>query len=175
MGELPVEMRESCQRLATLTEKLHGLAELFVNALSEKTGSHDIVRLHRTLLQMNRMLGYFEAQSKLWRLAAMVQASGAPISKWVTRNVHDGWPHLWFHCVGIRVADQLEKLLWRSVPHTVVTSATLRSLNSFSRLQEMSGLREKAGSFCQSYLPLQSCGLGKVAGAANALYVDAGK
>jgi ATP-dependent DNA helicase DinG len=47
--------------------------------------------------------------------------------------------------VGIRVSDQLEKLLWRSVPHIVVTSATLRSLNSFSRLQEMSGLREKAG------------------------------
>jgi ATP-dependent DNA helicase DinG len=52
---------------------------------------------------------------------------------------------MYFHCVGIRVSDQLEKLLWRSVPHIVVTSATLRSLNSFSRLQEMSGLKEKAG------------------------------
>ncbi|VDZ95052.1 ATP-dependent helicase [Salmonella enterica subsp. enterica] len=36
-------------------------------------------------------------------------------------------------------------MLWRSVPHIIVTSATLRSLNSFSRLQEMSGLKEKAG------------------------------
>lgn len=47
--------------------------------------------------------------------------------------------------MGIRVSDQLERLLWRSVPHIIVTSATLRSLNSFSRLQEMSGLKEKAG------------------------------
>lgn len=145
MGELPEEVMVICQRLAKLTEMLRGLAELFLNDLSEKTGTHDIVRLHRVLLQMNRALGMFESQSKLWRLASMAQASGAPVSKWATRDVRDGQIHLFFHCVGIRVSDQLEKLLWRSVPHIVVTSATLRSLNSFSRLQEMSGLREKAG------------------------------
>ncbi|CCJ74629.1 ATP-dependent helicase DinG/Rad3 [Cronobacter condimenti 1330] len=94
---------------------------------------------------MNRALGHFEAQSKLWRLASLAHASGAPVSKWVTRETREGQPHLWFHCVGIRVSDQLEKLIWRQVPHVVVTSATLRSLNSFARLQEMSGLRDKAG------------------------------
>lgn len=145
MGELPEEIMEICQRLAKLTEQLRGLAELFLNDLSEKTASHDVVRLHRVLLQMNRALGMFESQSKLWRLSAMAQASGAPVTKWATREVREGQLHLFFHCVGIRVSDQLEKLLWRSVPHIVVTSATLRSLNSFSRLQEMSGLKDKAG------------------------------
>ncbi|MGC6746592.1 hypothetical protein ACP0HM_31790 [Escherichia coli] len=29
-----------------------------------KTGSHDIVRLHRLILQMNRALGMFEAQKQ---------------------------------------------------------------------------------------------------------------
>ncbi len=146
MGELPQEVMEICQRLAKLTELLRGLAELFLNDLSEKTGSHDVVRLHRVLLQMNRALGMFESQSKLWRLASLAQSSGAPVTKWATRVVRDGQIHVWFHCVGIRVSDQLERLLWRSVPHIVVTSATLRSLNSFSRLQEMSGLKEKAGT-----------------------------
>jgi len=145
MGELPDEVMEICLRLAKLTEMLRGLAELFLNDLSEKTGQHDIVRLHRVILQMNRALGMFESQSKLWRLASMAQASGAPVTKWATRELVEGQMHLFFHCVGIRVSDQLEKLLWRSVPHIVVTSATLRSLNSFSRLQEMSGLKEKAG------------------------------
>lgn len=145
MGELPDEIMAICQRLAKLTEMLRGLAELFLNDLSEKTGSHDIVRLHRVILQMNRALGMFEAQSKLWRLASLAQSSGAPVSKWATREARDGQIHVWFHCVGIRVSDQLERLLWRSVPHIIVTSATLRSLNSFSRLQEMSGLKEKAG------------------------------
>ncbi len=145
MGELPDEIMEICQRLAKLTDMLRGLADLFLSDLSEKTGQHDIVRLHRVILQMNRALGMFEGQSKLWRLASMAQASGAPVSKWATRELRDGQLHLFFHCVGIRVSDQLEKLLWRSVPHIIVTSATLRSLNSFTRLQEMSGLKEKAG------------------------------
>ena len=145
MGELPDEVMAICQQLASQTEKLRGLAELFLNDLSEKTGSHDIVRLHRVILQMNRALGMFEAQSKLWRLASLAQASGAPVTKWTTRELREGQIHVWFHCVGIRVSDQLERLLWRSVPHIVITSATLRSLNSFSRLQEMSGLKEKAG------------------------------
>ncbi|WP_186805377.1 hypothetical protein, partial [Citrobacter sp. TBCS-14] len=65
-------------------------AELFLNDLSEKTGTHDIVRLHRVILQMNRALGMFEAQSKLWRLASLAQSSGAPVSKWATREVRDG-------------------------------------------------------------------------------------
>ena len=104
-----------------------------------------MVRLHRVLLQMNRALGMFESQSKLWRSASLAQSSGAPVTKWATRVVRDGQIHVWFHCVGIRVSDQ-RTAAWRSVPHIVVTSATLRSLNSFSRLQEMSGLKEKAGT-----------------------------
>ena len=163
MGELPDEAMEICQQLAKHLEKLRGLAEMFLNDLSEKTGTHDVVRLHRILLQMNRALGMFEAQSKLWRLASMAQASGAPVTKWATRDVKDGQAHLFFHCVGIRVADQLEKLIWRSVPHVVVTSATLRSLNSFSRLQEMSGLKEKAGDrFVALDSPFNHCEQGKL-------------
>lgn len=50
---------------------LRGLAELFLNDLSEKTGSHDIVRLHRLILQMNRALGMFEA-------AKQTLAAGVP-------------------------------------------------------------------------------------------------
>ncbi|MNZ42459.1 putative ATP-dependent helicase DinG [compost metagenome] len=163
MGELPDEVMEICKQLAKLLEKLRGLAEMFLNDLSEKTGTHDVVRVHRVLLQMNRALSMFESQSKLWRLASMAQASGAPVTKWATREVKDGQIHLFFHCVGIRVSDQLEKLIWRSVPHVVVTSATLRSLNSFSRLQEMSGLKEKAGDrFVSLDSPFNHCEQGKL-------------
>ena len=154
MGELPDEVLEIRQRLAKLTEMLRGPAELFLNDLSEKTGSHDIVRLHRLILQMNRALGMFEAQSKLWRLASLAQSSGAPVTKWATREEREGQLHLWFHCVGIRVSDQLERLLWRSIPHIIVTSATLRSLNSFSRLQEMSGLKRKRATVLWRWIPL---------------------
>lgn len=145
LGALPPELTEQCSRLFKLTDGLRSLAEFMVNDLSEKTGKHDIMRLHRAILHMSRMQGYLETMSKLWRLAAQDKASNAPIGKWVTRTYFDNQTHLVFHCAGIRVSEQLEKMLWRKVPHVVVTSATLRSLNSFSRIQEMSGLNEKAG------------------------------
>ncbi len=55
-------------------------------------------------------------------MAAMPKASGASVSKWISRELREGQPHLLFHCAGIRVSDQLEKLLWRKIPHVVVTS-----------------------------------------------------
>ncbi|KGT89491.1 ATP-dependent DNA helicase DinG [Erwinia typographi] len=145
MGLLPEEVLTLCARLFKLSDGLRGLAEALLNDLSEKSGQFDVVRLHRTLIQMNKALGWFEASSKLWRLAAMEKASGAPVSKWATREVRDGTAHLMFHCAGIRVSDQLEKLMWRKIPHVVLTSATLRSLSSFQRLQEMTGLTEEVG------------------------------
>lgn len=145
MGILPERLTESCAKLFKLTDGLRGLTEFVLNDLSEQTGKHDIVRLHRAILQMSRTFGYLEAMTKLWRLAALDKASNAPISKWVMREYRENQTHLSFHCVGIRVSDQLDKMLWRKVPHVIVTSATLRSLNSFARLQELSGLSEKAG------------------------------
>ncbi|WP_192458451.1 ATP-dependent DNA helicase DinG [Musicola keenii] len=145
MGHLPEEMREVCSRLFKLQDSLRGLAEYILNDLGEKTAKHDVVKLHQTMLRMSRLLGYFEAQSKLWRLAALEQASNAPVSKWIVRERREGVPHLYLHCAGIRVCDQLDRLLWRNLSHVVVTSATLRSLNRFDRLKELSGLDEQEG------------------------------
>lgn len=145
MGILPADMVEMAMRLFKLTDGLCGLVEFMLNDLTEQTGKHDIARLHQAIIQMSRAQSYLEAMRKLWRLAAMDSASNAPISKWVVREMRDNAVHLYLHCVGIRVSDQLEKLLWRKVPHVVMTSATLRSLNSFARLQEMTGLNEREG------------------------------
>ncbi|MEQ9769863.1 ATP-dependent DNA helicase DinG [Pectobacterium jejuense] len=145
MGKMPDEMRELCVRLFKLTDTLRALAEYMLNDLSEKTGKHDVVRVYQALLKMSRQQGYLESMSKLWRLAAMEKSSNAPVSKWITREMRDNQPHLHLHCAGIRVCDQLERLLWGKVSHVVMTSATLRSLNSFSRIQELSGLSEQEG------------------------------
>ncbi|WP_437213890.1 ATP-dependent DNA helicase DinG [Pectobacterium sp. LFLA-215] len=145
MGKMPDEMRELCVRLFKLTDTLRALTEYMLNDLSEKTGKHDVVRVYQALLKMSRQQGYLESMSKLWRLAAMEKSSNAPVSKWITREMRDNQPHLHLHCAGIRVCDQLERLLWSKVSHVVVTSATLRSLNSFARIQELSGLGEEEG------------------------------
>ncbi|MBS0892547.1 ATP-dependent DNA helicase DinG [Tatumella sp. JGM130] len=144
MGKLPADTEQCCQRLFKLCDALRGLCEGLITLLGEMTGKENMVRIHRGLLQLNRFLGWFESLSKLWWLAGMQQLSGAPVSKWLTTDWQEGKRHLWFHCAGIRVSDQLEKLLWRKVPHVILTSATLRSLNSFRRLSEMSGLNNAA-------------------------------
>ena len=56
----------------------------------------------------------------------------------------EGQLHLWFHCVGIRVSDQLERLLAQYSAH-YYHLRDLAFAEQFSRLQEMSGLKEKAG------------------------------
>ena len=144
MGELPDSLHELCEQLYKRYDNLRAAAETLINFLAEQTGKADMVRIHRGMLQLNRFFSHFEAQSKLWRLAGLRQLSGAPISKWVTLEKVDEKTQCWLHCAGIRVSTQLENILWSKVPHTILTSATLRSLNTFNRFQELSGLSEKA-------------------------------
>ncbi|MDE9554385.1 ATP-dependent DNA helicase DinG [Xenorhabdus bovienii] len=145
LGKLPENLLLCCQQLFKLTDGLRGLSEAILNDLTDQTAKQDIVRLHHAILQTSRTLGYFENMVKLWRLASQEESSHAPISKWLTRRYEKNQSHLYFHCAGIRVSEQLTQLLWRNIPHVVVTSATLRSLNSFSRIQELTGLHENYG------------------------------
>ncbi|WP_446471430.1 ATP-dependent DNA helicase DinG [Xenorhabdus stockiae] len=142
LGKLPDNLLLCCQTLFKLTDGLRSLSEAILNDLTDQTAKQDIVRLHRAILLTSRTLGYFENMAKLWRLASQEESSHAPISKWLTRRYEKNQSHLYFHCAGIRVSEQLTQLLWRNIPHIVVTSATLRSLNSFSRIQELTGLHE---------------------------------
>ncbi|MBD1226196.1 ATP-dependent DNA helicase DinG [Xenorhabdus griffiniae] len=145
LGKLPASLLLCCQQLFKLTDGLRSLAEAILNDLSDQTAKQDIVRLHRAILQISRTLGYFENMTKLWRLASQEESSHAPISKWLMRRNEKNQSHLYFHCAGIRVSEQLTQILWRTIPHVVVTSATLCSLNSFSRIQELTGLHENYG------------------------------
>lgn len=153
MGELPEKLRDQCEQLNKLYDGLRAATENLLNFLGEQTGKADMVRIHRGMLQLNRFFSHFESQAKLWRLAATRQLSGAPVSKWITLEAFEEKQQLWLHCAGIRVSSQLENILWSKVPHTILTSATLQSLNSFSRFQELSGLSEKS---TDKFISLQS-------------------
>ncbi len=142
LGQLPEQLLLCCQDLFKLTYGLKMLGESILNDLTERTAKEDVVRLHRAILTTSRMVGYLENMAKLWRLATLEQTSKAPVSKWLTRRYDKKQSHLYLHCAGIRVSEQLTQLLWKNIPHVVITSATLRSLNSFSRIQELTGLSE---------------------------------
>ncbi|PXA27480.1 ATP-dependent DNA helicase DinG [Proteus mirabilis] len=142
LGQLPEQLLLCCQDLFKLTDGLKMLGESILNDLTERTAKEDVVRLHRAISTTSRMVGYLENMAKLWRLATLEQTSKAPVSKWLTRRYDKKQSHLYLHCAGIRVSEQLTQLLWKNIPHVVITSATLRSLNSFSRIQELTGLSE---------------------------------
>ncbi|HEK2837807.1 TPA: ATP-dependent DNA helicase DinG [Proteus mirabilis] len=142
LGQLPEQLLLCCQDLFKLTDGLKMLGESILNDLTERAAKEDVVRLHRAILTTSRMVGYLENMAKLWRLATLEQTSKAPVSKWLTRRYDKKQSHLYLHCAGIRVSEQLTQLLWKNIPHVVITSATLRSLNSFSRIQELTGLSE---------------------------------
>ncbi|MHC5568096.1 ATP-dependent DNA helicase DinG [Proteus mirabilis] len=142
LGQLPEQLLLCCQDLFKLTDGLKMLGESILNDLTERTAKEDVVRLHRAILTTSRMVGYLENMAKLWRLATLEQTSKAPVSKWLTRRYDKKQSYLYLHCAGIRVSEQLTQLLWKNIPHVVITSATLRSLNSFSRIQELTGLSE---------------------------------
>ncbi|WGM02781.1 ATP-dependent DNA helicase DinG [Arsenophonus nasoniae] len=143
LGQLPTELDICCQQLLQLSQDLVVLTEKIVDHLSEQSGKHDAASLHRSLLISGKMLSYWQNMVKLWRLAGCETLSNAPVSKWLSRHYDKNQLHYYFHCAGIRVSEQLEKLLWQNIPHIIVTSATLRSLESYSRFTELTGLNER--------------------------------
>ncbi len=98
-------MQLSCQALFKQTDALQGLAEAILNDLTEQTAKQDIVRLHRSIIVTSRAMGYFENMSKLWRLAALEQSSGAPVSKWLSRRYEKNQSRFFMHCAGIESAN----------------------------------------------------------------------
>lgn len=140
LGQLPETLTELCQKLLEATGKLVGIADFFLTFFNDATAKHDIGKIQKAQLQISRYFGYFENQNKLWQLACKEKASNAPISKWFSKSEENGYSGQHFHCAALRVSDALSKIIWDRIPHAVITSATLRSLNSFSRLEELTGL-----------------------------------
>ncbi len=99
---------------------LRGLAELFLNDLSatEKPEAMHL-RCASLILQMNRALGMFEAQSKLWCAAGLLVK--LLVKELVTngrrrRIVREERQHIfWFHRVDQPVISCGEVAGWRSI------------------------------------------------------------
>lgn len=142
LGQLPPELYICCQQLLQLSQDLVVLTEKIVDHLSEQSGKHDAASLHSSLLISSKMLSYWQNMVKLWRLASCETSSNAPVSKWLSCHYDKNQLHYYFHCAGIRVSEQLDQLLWQNIPHIIVTSATLRSLDSYSRFTELTRLNQ---------------------------------
>ena len=105
------------------------------------------------ILQMNRRVGDVRGAKQTLAAGFAGAIFRAPVTKWA-REEREG-PSPLVSCVRIRVSDQLEGCCGAVFPHIIVTSATLRSLNSFSRLREMMVWKRESGRpFCGAGFPL---------------------
>ncbi|SET01028.1 ATP-dependent DNA helicase DinG [Thorsellia anophelis] len=141
LGKLTEEFTLLCDALQQSCSKFAGIADFFLEYFNDQTAKHDISKIQKFQLQFSRYFGYFDNLNKLWQLACKEASSQAPISKWLSRSFNGSVMYTYFHCAALRVSDALTRIIWNQVPHVVITSATLRSLNSFSRLEELTGLR----------------------------------
>ena len=116
LGKLPRELHVCCQQLLQLSQQLVLLVEAILDHLSELTGKHDAVNLHRTMLISGKMLNYRENMVKLWCLAGCETSSKAPVSKWLSLSYDKNQLHYYFHCASIRFSEQLNQLLCKIFP-----------------------------------------------------------
>ncbi len=85
-------------------------------------------------------------------LASLAQSSGAPVTKWATRESAKGSCISGFTAWGYVSAISGKAAVAQYSAHYCYLR-NLASLNSFSRLQEMSGLKEKAGDVLWRWIP----------------------
>lgn len=83
---------------------------------------------------------WFEQIEAVWSLMTQeTEEGGEPLAKWIVRELSEKNDYT-FHASPISSATHLAGSLWRRAAGAVLTSATLRSLNSFDMLLRQTGL-----------------------------------
>ncbi len=97
-------------------------------------------------------VGDVRGAKQIWRLASLAQSSGAPVTKWATGKSAKGSYTSGFTAWEYVSASAGKAAVAQYSAH-YCHLRNLRSLNSFSRLQEMSGLKEKAATVLWRWIP----------------------
>ena len=100
----------------------------------------DSALIDRTTTEFGIFVARSEQTADVWELLATATPEGGePLAKWIERRVGDKNDYH-FHASPISGAATLANGLWRRAAGAVLTSATLRSLNSFDLLLRQTGL-----------------------------------
>ncbi|ASP16519.1 ATP-dependent helicase DinG family protein [Neisseria sp. oral taxon 020 str. F0370] len=100
----------------------------------------DSALIDRTTTEFGIFVARSEQTADVWELLATATPEGGePLAKWIERRVGDKNDYH-FHASPISGAATLANGLWRRAAGAILTSATLRSLNSFDLLLRQTGL-----------------------------------
>ncbi|MDO4997197.1 MAG: ATP-dependent DNA helicase DinG [Neisseria sp.] len=114
------------------------LGEALAQARREK--DQDSALIDRVSSELGVFIARCEQIAAVWELfATETKEKEAPLAKWIERLFNDKNDYV-FHASPISSAAHLASHLWRRAAGAVLTSATLRSLNSFDLLLRQTGL-----------------------------------
>lgn len=144
-GDLPEWLEKQSQDLKTVSTKAHlamgKIADLIAERLKDGELSNKIAE--PALAEIGFYNQRLENLAKVWRLMAEPKKEkGAPLVKWLEINP-DREGDFTVNVSPLEVGWQLDNQLWSRCVGAVLTSATLRALNSFTFFCHQSGVSSK--------------------------------
>ncbi|WP_237467896.1 ATP-dependent DNA helicase DinG [Vibrio stylophorae] len=154
-GELPTwlsELAGGCKEQSKKAfQALGKLLDLVTERLKE--GEINSKQADPIISEAGVYLQRLEMLSKTWHLMAEPERDkGAPLARWLSRNPDRDGDYI-VHVSPIEVGYRLDQLLWSRAAGVILTSATLRALNSFDYFCRQAGIYRDSG--CQ-FLALSS-------------------
>lgn len=144
-GELPEWLENQSKELKQISAKgfqaLSKISDLIAEQV--KDGELSAKLAEPALAEMGFYNQRLENLAKVWQLMATNKEKGAPLVKWLDINP-DREGDFIVNVSPLEVGWQLDQQLWSRCVGAVLTSATLRALNSFSYFCFQAGISEKA-------------------------------
>ncbi len=108
---------------------------------SEKAGRSEKDLIEDLHLMINSILGRISTLQSLWAsFSGKLQKQDYPDVRWISEVNYDGKFDYIFHSSPLMASDFLKDMLWSRAAGVVLTSATIRSLNSFEHFIRCSGV-----------------------------------
>ncbi|WP_277205987.1 ATP-dependent DNA helicase DinG [Vibrio misgurnus] len=145
-GELPVWLAEESQALSKAAQKTTQAIGKITDLIAEKVKEGELAaRIAEPALgELGFYIQRLENLSQVWQLMAKPnQDKGAPLARWLEISTEREGDYL-VSVSPLEIGWQLDKQIWSRCIGAVLTSATLRALNSFSFFCRQAGISEKA-------------------------------
>ncbi|MGE8356483.1 MAG: ATP-dependent DNA helicase DinG [Microvirgula sp.] len=125
---------------AALEKQLEQLSDALAEARKDKSGG-DMLLIDRLSSELGFFISRAEPFAAVWALFVTEPEDKAPpIARWITARAVGNRRDYRVSASPVSAAGSLASTLWRKAAGAVLTSATLRSLNSFDLLLRQTGL-----------------------------------
>ncbi len=145
-GELPTWLEEEAKQLKELSNKLAQSVAKIADLIAERVKDGEIANrlAEPALAELGFYIQRTENLAQVWQLMAQPQPEkGAPLARWLELSDEREGDFI-VNVSPLEVGWQLDQQLWSRCVGAVLTSATIRALNSFSFFCRQAGISDKA-------------------------------